>query len=122
MEKVKVTERGWPGHFCCAPYCLFRRNTLLEYKDIKIVVSTVGFYFNEHLRKFVEIGCERYYETMAFHSLANDDKYHDADVSREVQFESKWSIDYLYADDEANEMHENVVNELTDKLLKGELE
>jgi len=106
MEKVKVTERGWPGHFCCAPYCLFRRNTLLEYKDIKIVVSTVGGYVaSVDYDKFSRIGINRFYETMAFHALADDDRYHDADVERVVQFDSKWSIDHLDADDEANEMH-----------------
>lgn len=120
IQAVQRTERGWGGHFCCAHRCLFRRNTLLEYENIKIVVSTVGMMQSLTGEGFEEIGYNRYYETMAFHSDPEDTRYHDADVSREVSFDSPWSIGYLDADDEANAMHEAVVQEIAGRLLKGE--
>jgi hypothetical protein len=114
---MKRTERGWPGHLCVAERCLFRRNTLLEHKDIKIVISTVGLYKTENGFETIG-GIERYYETMVFY--ANDDKrYYDADVSREICFNSNWYINKIDADDKANEMHENVICEIIDKLEKG---
>jgi len=123
MNLVKRTERGWAGHFCCAHDCQFRRNTLIEFGDIKIVVSTVGLLrdtTNRRKHTFLEIGCNRYYETMAFHSDPKDHRYHDADVSRQIGFDSPWTISTLDADDAANDMHETVVHEITARLLKGE--
>lgn len=122
-KPVKRTERGWAGHFICAHHCMFRRNTLLECGDIKIVVSTVGMMRdirakNEH--KFETIGINRYFETMAFHAKPQDTRYHDADVTREVRFESPWAIDKLDADDRANDMHEAAVAEIANKLAAGE--
>lgn len=117
LKEVSRVERGWGGHFICASRCQFRRNTLLSYKDIKIVVSTVGLM--EVNGKFEQIGLNRYYETMAFHANANDTRYYDADVSREISFESPWAISELDADDKANIMHENVVSEIINKLKDG---
>lgn len=119
--KVKKTERGWAGHFICSNYCYFRRNTLLEYEDIKIIVSTVGNMFTPLAKKGIreEIGCDRYYETMAFHSDINDKKYNDIDVSKQLYFDSEWSLDNSANDNDANNMHENVVNELIEKLENG---
>lgn len=129
-KKVQRTERGWGGHFICAHRCLFRRNTLLEYQDLQIVVSTVGLMqatdrsmssdaFTDEI-SFKEIGHHRYYETMAFHVDPADTRYHDSNVSRKVNFASPWSIDRLDADDEANAMHEAVVQEIATRLLNGE--
>ncbi len=112
------TERGWAGHFICAQSCRFRRNTLLAYKRIKIVVSTVGCM--ELDGKFETIGHNRHFETMAFHADPKDKRYSDANVSKQVSFDSDWAIADVDADDKANEMHEAVVSEITLKLLQGE--
>lgn len=123
MIKVKRTERGWAGHFICAHRCRFRRNTLLEHKNKKIVVSTVGLMESPHNEdKFEVVGLDRYYETMAFHSNPEDKRYHDADVHNEISFDSDWAINELDADDKANKMHEKVIDELIDKLLSGKIE
>ena len=128
MKEVTRQERGWAGHFICAKDCLFRRNTLLTCGDARIVVSTVGLMLNALKGKgagfeedFSEIGYKRYYETMAFHSNSADTKYHDIDVTREIRIDSNASINVIDADVEANEMHEQVVEELTQKLANGEM-
>ncbi len=115
---IRRTERGWAGHFICADKCLFRRNTLLEHSETaaKIVVSTVGLM--KGIEGFEQIGYNRYYETMAFAGEWQG-KYIDANVSREVDFDSPWSIAEFNADDQANDMHEAVVQELRDKMLSG---
>lgn len=110
------TERGWAGHFIAANRCWFRRNTLLTYNDIRIVVSTVGLMDVDG--KFEKIGLDRYFETMAFHADKNK-RYFDADVSKQVYFDSDWAISEIDADDKANEMHESVVAEISTKLEQG---
>lgn len=113
-ENVIRTERGWAGHFICANSCRFRRNTLLEYKDKKWVVSTIGCMVTDSLQ---EIGLDRHYETMAFEARY-DAPYWEANVEKEIDFESTWAI-YgvdMYSDQKANEMHEKVVEELMQKI------
>lgn len=120
-HKVKRTERGWPGHFICADKCYFRRNTLLECGEDRIVVSTVGNYrVNGIIEKIGASG--RYYETMAFNAV-EDGCYLDADVSFEIGFKSKSAIcanspDELPddVDNIADMQHEAVVGEFIDKL------
>lgn len=121
--EVKRTERGWPGHFICAERCLFRRNTLLESGETRIVVSTVGLMRDIHAKngQFERIGCDRYFETMAWHAK-HDGRYWDMDVERSMSFESPWLIADLDADDRANDMHEAVVDEIAGKMRRGALE
>lgn len=120
--KVERKERGWPGHFICANSCIFRRNTLLSTDKYNIVVSTVGnmFKHGSNEREIDTIGYDRYYETMVFHSKEGC-KYNDADVTHEIHFNSNWCLNTKDSDLEADEMHENVVKELTTRLEAGEL-
>ena len=119
--EVKRTERGWAGHFCCSYRCEYHRNTLLEYNGVKVVVSTVG-----RLRKdmfsdtYEDLGYKRYFETMAF-MAKEDDKYNDADVEREIQFDAKWSLPSPDMELEADAMHEDVVMELSKRLVDDTL-
>ena len=120
---VKITERGWAGHFICSDRCKFRRNTLIEYGDTKWVVSTVGCFVCEN--RVETIGLERFYETMAFEAK-EDDGYWEADVSKGIFFDSNWTIcaqsweqlvtNYPNVDNDANNMHDTVVKELSEKI------
>lgn len=118
-NEIKTTERGWAGHFICSADCRFRRNTLVEYKDIKIVVSTVGALFT--FGQIDTVGHNRYYETMAFHSDVNDTKYHDIDDKKGVELGCEWCIDHFNedTDNKANEMHDNAVKWICEQLEKG---
>jgi hypothetical protein len=98
---------------------------LLECGDIRIVVSTVGLLVDNNYRKlpnnheFTEIGINRHFETMAFHATLEHNRYWEADVNRQISFESPWSIAELDAENEANDMHEAVVDEITAELERG---
>ena len=123
---TKTTERGWAGHFICADRCKFRRNTLIEYGDERIVVSTIGNYEPMHIFGEIDskiqrqIGADRTYETMAFKAKW-DGTYWDADVSKEVFFKSPWALSELSheSDQKANEMHEKVVTEIIELLTNN---
>lgn len=121
-KKVKRTERGWAGHFICADQCLFRRNTLLEYENIKIVVSTVGRLFAKRQGRMgiVTVGCERYYETMAFYSNPNDTVYHDIDVERYIELGCDWQLNEI-DDNKANNMHEMVVEWVSAQIVEHKI-
>ncbi len=133
VDEVKITERGWAGHHISADSCKFRRNTLLEYGDKKWIVSTVGAMPQSEIARkysgspskngFETIGLGRYYETMAFEAQpVKNEKgaivYYDADVSKQIYFNSDWMIDdYNFETDKlADEMHDRVVEELRKKI------
>ena len=125
INGVNVTERGWAGHFICSGQCRFRRNTLLEYKNKKWIVSTVGNMWHLDTNELMKIGYDRWYETMVFEAC-DDNGYIDADVSKEIDIESECGLyaaskeelyeKYPLPDNTANDMHENVVKELIEKI------
>ena len=122
LKEVKRTERGWAGHFIASDGCKFRRNTLLECGETKVVVSTIGNYHDSQGR-YDQVGLDRDYETMAFHVDPASGDYNDIDVERQIWFESPWAYKTKkgdkYVDLIANNMHETVGQELTEKLEKG---
>lgn len=118
-ERVTRTERGWAGHYICSYKCLFRRNTLLEYGDVKVVVSTVGAQLeSERPRRFDTVGCDRYYETLAFMANMEDTRFYDADAGKPLDIDGNTAIDHLDADDDANDMHEAVVEDIVEYFNK----
>ena len=128
---VKRTERGWPGHFIAANFCTFRRNTLLEYGEKKWVISTVGAYFPMGMGQPESIGANRWYETMVFEATLQGG-YWDADVEKGIDVKGDWGIwgetkdevieKYGKPDAAANDMHERIVEEMTEKIQEMEQE
>jgi hypothetical protein len=92
---------------------------LLECENKKVVVSTVGNYINPDGDR-ESIGLNRWYETKAFYGDM-EDGYIEANVRREIYFDSNSSIDSVYdgSDNDANDMHNTVINEISSMLLKG---
>ena len=121
--EVKRTERGWAGHFCCSYRCEYHRNTLLEYNGVKVVVSTVGRLRKHPIRRiYGEVGHNRYFETIAFMATNEDDIYYnDADLTRQLSFDAKWCLPSPDMELEADAMHEDVVMELSKRLVDGTL-
>ena len=126
--EVKRTERGWAGHFIAADHCRFRRNTLLEYEDKKWIVSTVGCFFSLYNGSIDTIGYNRWYETMVFEGEMQDG-YIDINVEKQIESDNDWGIwgdtwdevmkTYHTPDNAANDMHERIVDEMTEKIQKG---
>lgn len=119
IKGVKITERGWAGHFILAHKCTFHRNTLLEKGDVKIVVSSVGRMLHPYKKdKLYEIGCDRFYETMVF--FAKDDKWQDADAGRgEIECFKPLCKD-PWDEMPANVLHDEVVEKYIEKMANNE--
>lgn len=122
--RIIRTERGWAAHFCCAQWCRFRRNTLLEHGDSRVVISSVGDYHRpihgEETKGPEEVGLDRYYETMAFEAM-REAPYWEADIGEQLSFESEWALEEhgRGSDLPANAMHEAVVAECIKKMHRG---
>ena len=122
---IKITERGWPGHFILASQCLFRRNTLIESDQDKVIVSTVGNLMVDDVLTPIGI-FNRYFETAVF-GTEDTGTYIDANVYDAREFDSNWQIcandidDLPHdTDEQANIMHDAVVKEMIEKLKAGE--
>lgn len=122
MDKIIRTERGWGAHYICAGRCTFRRNTLLEYKNKKIIVSTVGCFRPSHDSEIETIGFNRYYETMVFEAQF-ENPYWEANISKQLYFDLNCTLDKCEheTDLEANDMHETIVSYFIKELKNNGL-
>ena len=113
---ITTEERGWAGHFIGSAQCHFKRNTLVTDSKRGIVISTIGGY---HPRgdDWVEIGLNRYYETMMFLSDM-EPPYMDALIEQQIFPDEgiRWEIDRKGQDKKANEMHDNFVKHVVDNF------
>lgn len=122
-ENIKRTERGWAGHFIAGHRCQFRRNTLLEFGEVRVVVSTIGVMLIDEDAAPVEIGLNRHYETMVFMAKW-ENPYWEADVEKQITVDGKWSIPNVDrgTDLVANNMHEVICDAIFMKMKNGEIE
>jgi len=125
--EVKITYRGWPGHFILGSRCVFHLNTLIEVGKVRVVVSTVGdLHYNPLTPKGAEMlgSCvsPHFYETMAFHAKF-DDGYWDMDVKKGVGLNGKTTVTKITreCDAEAQDMHEAAIQEIIVRIRKGEI-
>ena len=121
--RFRVTERGkLITYFSGSKRCLYRRNTLLEFRDIKLVISTLGN-LTDLDNKLVCISGKSYYETRVFHALTDikRNSYRDIDPERKVKVNTITKINKPDSDIKADQMHEKVIKELTYRLDKGDL-
>lgn len=121
MKDFKITYRGWAGHFILGDRCGFHLNTLIEYGDIKVIVSTIGRLKTHSDKGFEELGHNRYYEIMAFQAQKINE-FWDIDVNKEINFESRWAWGNISDEWNANKGHLVVVEEmkLIIKTMAGE--
>lgn len=133
MHYVTMEEYGWPGHYCCADRCRFKRNTLLiqyggeprieDWISEAIIVSTVGeFWPSGQAEEMIEVGGERFYETMIFKASFSEELRHyviDTDKEIKVDVSLPWAISERHKPVEANKMHNDIVMHLYGLLSQG---
>lgn len=118
---MRITERGWPGHYICSDRCVFHRNTLLSHKGKNIIISTVGRSKSKSGGLPDTIGYNRYYETRVFEGKKYKG-YIDLAVEKEIAIpniqcaikEINWESDLL-----ANNMHEEAIKKVKQLLREG---
>jgi hypothetical protein len=128
---VKVTYRGWAGHFICADKCMFRLNTLIEGNKQKIVVSTVGNMVvidKDNNKKIESIGyCGvpdkegRFFETMVFVGHKQQG-FIEANTSKQISLPASMSWAWgqgVENEKKAQKGHEKAVSWVVKQLEAG---
>lgn len=113
MAPIKRIEQGYPGHFCAARSCEFRRNTALVREDGKaLVVSSVGAYQpmdRADSEGYETIGYDRFYECMVFVAELAACGCYQIRVEAQVYNDEPWAVDDPDDHAKAQAVHENQV-------------
>lgn len=126
MGSIKRIERGWCGYIKGHQYCLFRRNTILEYDNKKIVIATLGNYINPFEYCNTPIYDDVWYLTIAGHAVEKNG-YWEIDGDGQIPIKSIHEIrgteeeifnKYPLIDLSANRMHETAVEEMMDYIIE----
>lgn len=117
VRLATVSHRGWPGHFIQNSRCRFHCNTLIEFGETRVVVSTVGHMIEDD--RVVPIGSGgRTYETMVFHAELDEEGVWEAgDRQVEIRGQHEWTG---FNDLGPQRGHDAIVKEIVDRLEAGE--
>lgn len=120
-NEIKTTERGWVVRTYSQSGLRFSRNTLVEFYNLKVIVSTVGRLCLLGLNEPIPLPEGGYYNTKAFIPKESSKYDHNIDINKEIVIGCKNAIDHFDedTDNEANEMHENAVKWVCEQLKKG---
>lgn len=125
--KIKITHHGWPAHFICAGDCNYFRHTRITVDGNKYyIVSTVGMMRARHKedaagrRVYDTIGYNRHYETMCFKGKEKNG-YIEIDVTTDFYPDAERTIEYSHCDNEADRMHDDMVQEVVRMIEAGEV-
>lgn len=121
MGTIKRIERGTIGYddLDIAIDCRFRRNTLITSDREAIVVVTIGnrIVCGERLLPVNHIG--DYYETTVYKTLTRKGRYPVTLFNERIAVESRTKLSTPFDNNDADAMHEKVVNEIVRKMEEG---
>ena len=117
-DGVGIQERGFAGHPIIGKECEFHRNTLITYKDLSWVISTIGL-LRDVGGKYRLLGMGIAFKTEGW--IAKEDNgMMVANYSRpiEITIEADWILKNFEDECRADAMHDKHVNKMVEEIVK----